>query len=81
MILIDDLVDTNVKSECKVTINGRQLKGWQVAKPLNYDRKYTSIVDRFKMAVKVLSGRAIAVQFFEDLTDKEQEMFVKQKLK
>ena len=80
-ILIDELVkDQSVKEQVSVVIEGKMLEGWQIAKPLNYDKKYTTLKDRFVMAKKVLFGKAIAVQFFTDLTEDGKISYVKTKL-
>ena len=80
-ILIDELVkDQSVTEQVSVVIEGKTIEGWQIAKPLNYDKKYTTLKDRFVMAKKVLFGKAIAVQFFTDLTEDEKISYVKTKL-
>ena len=71
-ILIDELVkDQLTTEEVSVVIEVKKLKGWLIAKPLNYEKKYTRFIDRFKSGFKVLTGKAIAVQFFTDLSEKE----------
>jgi hypothetical protein len=80
-ILIDELVKDQSKTEqVSVVIEGKKLEGWQIAKPLNYDKKYTTFKERFSMAKKVLFGKAIAVQFFTDLTEEEKIAHVKTQL-
>jgi hypothetical protein len=80
-ILIDELVkDKSVSEQVLVVTEGEMFEGWQIAKPLNYDKKYTTLKDRFVMAKKVLFGKAIAVQFFTDLTEDEKISYVKTKL-
>ena len=80
-ILIDELVkDQSTTEQVTVVIEGKKLEGWQIAKPLNYERKYTTLKERFMMAKKVLFGKAIAVQFFTDLTEQEKIAYVKTKL-
>ena len=77
-ILIDELVKGQSATEqVSVVIEGKTIEGWQIAKPLNYDKKYTSLKDRFVMARKVLFGKAVAVQFFTDLTEDEKISYVK----
>jgi hypothetical protein len=63
--------------EFKVNVDGEELIGWQIAKPLNYDPEYLSMEDRQEMANAILEGKAIAVRFFEDLTPEEQSEYVK----
>ena len=80
-ILIDELVkDQSTTEQVSVVIEGKTIEGWQIAKPLNYDKKYTTLKDRFVMARKVLFGKAVAVQFFTDLTEDEKISYVKTKL-
>jgi hypothetical protein len=80
-ILIDELVkDQSTTEQVAVVIEGKKLEGWQIAKPLNYDRKYTTLKERFMMAKKVLFGKAIAVQFFTDLTEQDKIAYVKTQL-
>jgi hypothetical protein len=80
-VLIDDIQDyTDTQSEFTVEVNGQPMKGYQVAKPLNFDKEYTSKKDRKAMAKLVLEGKAIAVQFFEDLTPEEQTKYVEEKI-
>ena len=80
-ILIDELVkDKSVSEQVSVVIEGKTIEGWQIAKPLNYDKKYTTLKDRFVMAKKVLLGKAIAVQFFTDLTEDEKISYVKNQI-
>jgi hypothetical protein len=80
-ILIDELVkDQSTTEQVSVVIEGKMLEGWQISKPLNYDKKYTSLKDRFVMARKVLFGKSIAVQFFTDLTEHEKISYVKNQI-
>ena len=80
-ILIDELVKDQPASESvSLVIDGKQLAGWQIAKPLNYTKQYTTLKERFVMAKKVLFGQAIAVQFFSDLTEQEKTEYVKTNL-
>jgi hypothetical protein len=80
-ILIDELVkDQSVKEQVSVVIEGKMLEGWQIAKPLNCNKEYTTLKDRFVMAKKVLFGKAIAVQFFTDLTEDEKISYAKNQI-
>jgi len=80
-ILIDELIKDQPASESvSLVVDGKQLAGWQIAKPLNYTKQYTTLKERFVMAKKVLFGQAIAVQFFSDLTEQEKIAYVKTKL-
>ena len=82
-ILIDEFVKdaAEVQCECHVTVDGRELVGYQIAKPMNYDPEYFSMEDRQEMANAILAGKAIAVCYFEDLTEAERVEYVKGKLK
>lgn len=80
-ILIDELLkDQSTSEQVSIVIEGRKLEGWQIAKPLNYDKKHTTLKERFVMAKKVLFGKAIALQFFTDLTEQDKIAYVKTKL-
>jgi hypothetical protein len=80
-ILIDELVESQSTTEqVSVTIEGEKLEGWQISKPLNYEKQYTRFIDRLKSAIKVLKGKAIAVQFFTDLSEEDKIAYVKTKL-
>lgn len=82
MILIDNLIkEEQNQSEVTVTIDNVEYKGWQISKPLNYTSEYFSLSERWKMVKLIMEGKAIAVQFFEDLTEEQQINFVKNKLK
>lgn len=81
-LLIDDLIKDNPpQSEHSVIIKGIKMKGWQIAKPLNYELQHLSIKDRIIMAFYVLRGKAIAVRYFCDMTDAEQSKYVEDKIK
>ena len=80
-ILIDELVkDQSVTEQASVVIEGKMFEGWQIAKPLNCNKEYTTLKDRFVMAKKVLLGKAVAVQFFTDLTEDEKISYVKKQI-
>ena len=80
-ILIDELVkDKSVSEQVSVVIEGKMFEGWQIAKPLNCNKEYTTLKDRFVMAKKVLLGKAVAVQFFTDLTEDEKISYVKNQI-
>jgi hypothetical protein len=80
-ILIDELVkDQSMTEQLSVVIEGKMFEGWQIAKPLNYNKEYTTLKDRFVMARKVLFGNAIAVQYFTDLTEDEKISYVKNQI-
>lgn len=80
-ILIDELLkDKSVSEQVSVVIEGKMFEGWQIAKPLNCNKEYTTLKDRFVMAKKVLFGKAIAVQFFTDLTEDEKISYAKNQI-
>jgi len=76
-ILIDELVkDQSTTEKVSLVIEGKKIEVWQIAKPLNYEKNYTTLKERFVMAKKVLFGKAIAVQFFTDLTERDKIAYV-----
>ena len=82
MILIDDLVNEDqTQEQVSVKVDGNLMEGYQIAKPLNYEPEYLSKSERKKMAKLVMDGKAIAVQYFTDLTEEQQEAYVKAKIK
>jgi hypothetical protein len=81
-ILIDELIkEDRTDTETSVIIEGKKLTGWQLAKPCNYDKEYTSFIDRLKGAWLVFTCKAIPVQYFCDLTEEEQIAYVKTQIK
>ena len=76
-ILIDKLIKDTCYEETSVTINSLCFKSWQIAKPLNYTKQYTTFFQRLKMAFHVLSGKAIATSFFSDLSLSEKIAYLK----
>ena len=80
-ILIDDLLSgERTQTQVRVTVDGNPMEGYQIAKPLNYDPEYLKASDRIEMAIAVLTGKAIAVRYFEDLSEEEKEAYVKDKI-
>lgn len=81
-ILIDDIKEEFASNtqEFTVDVDGNPMKGWQIAKPLNYDPEYLSKKDRKEMANAVLAGKAVAVCFFEDLSEEEKSKYVKHQI-
>ncbi len=81
-IVIDELLkEDHTDTETSVTINGKKMTGWQLAKPENYRKEYTPFIERLIGAWKVFQCKAIPVQYFCDLTQEEQVEFVKTQLK
>jgi len=82
-ILVEDFIKDyqETQTETKVTIDGKTYIGWQIAKPLNFEPEYFDMKDREEMANAILEGKAIAVRFFSDLSEKEQQEYVKLKIK
>ena len=81
MILIDDLIkEDSCQEQVSVEVDGNLMNGYQIAKPLNYDPKYLPLNKRWEMAQLVMKGKAIAVQYFTDLTKEQQEAYVKSKI-
>lgn len=80
-ILIDEFIkEQDTSEEFTVDVNGTPMKGWQIAKPLNYNPEYLSKKDRKEMANAVLAGKAVAVCFFEDLSEEEKSKYVIDKI-
>ena len=81
-ILIDEInCEFTSQGEFIVKVDGTTYIAWKLAKPLNYEDEYATQKDRNKMAKLVKEGKAIAVQFFEDLTEDEKIQKVKEELK
>jgi hypothetical protein len=81
-IVIDELIKQDrTDTQTSIVINGRKLTGWQLAKPLNYDKEYTTLIERLKGAWLVFICKAIPVQYFCDLTEEQQVEYVKSQLK
>lgn len=79
MILIDNLIkNSKTQSSFNVVIDGEKLNGYQIAKPLNYS--HLTLNERWKMSKLIMDGKAIAVQYFEDLTKEEQENYIKNEI-
>jgi hypothetical protein len=79
-ILIDEFIkDLPALESVSVVIDGKRLSGWMISKPLNYEKRYTTLKERFIMAKKVLVGKSTAMQFFSDLTKEEKIVYVKTK--
>lgn len=80
-ILIDELIkDNNMSSSTSVTIDGKRYDGYQIAKPLNYEKQYMDPDELLHWIKLILQGKAIAVQYFKDLTEEEQIEYVKSKI-
>lgn len=69
-VLIDDIVkEANTQTEVSLmTSGGVRLRGWKIAKPLNYNLNFRN---RLRMACHVFRGKAIAVRYFEDMSEAE----------
>ena len=78
-VLIDELVKES-HSQCEINrqLMGYRVRGWKITKPLNYNFTW---LERIQLCLYVLRGKAIAVQFFEDLTEKDKDNHVKINLK
>ncbi len=82
-ILIDELVNDyplQPTEKSSVVIEGKSIEGWTIAKPLNYEPKHTSFLSRMRSAINVLNGKAIAFQFFTDLSEEQKIAYVKQRI-
>lgn len=77
-ILIDELIkESHTQSEINRVINGKSVRGWQIAKPLNY---HFTFFEKIKLIFYILRGKAICVQYFEDMSEKDKDNYVKKKL-
>lgn len=72
MQVIDNLKKCGTVSEVKVRVNDTLYIGWVDSKPINPRRWKTRIRD----AWQVLRGRAIGVQYFDDLTETQKQEYV-----
>lgn len=81
-ILIDKIQEEfgNTTTEAKAQDDKFVYGGWVFAKPMNYDPEYFTMEERQAMANAVLEGKAIAVCFFEDLSDEDKVEYLKSKL-
>lgn len=79
-ILIDDLVkESDTQTEVNLVVSGGvKLSGWKIAKPLNYNLGFRG---RWKWAMQVLRGKAVAVRYFEDMKEIEIMEYAKNNLK
>lgn len=77
-ILIDELVkESTTQTEINRKLMGTRVRGWKIAKPLNYDFTW---LERIQLSFYVLRGKAIVVQHFEDLTEKDKDNHIKKNL-
>ena len=79
ILLLDTLVKRAETTYCehKIEIDGTVFTGYMMAKPLNYSKKYTTLFDRFRMLKAIMKGKAVAVCFFEDMTEEQQRVYAK----
>lgn len=77
MEFIDILKKQGCQSEVTMIINNVQYTGWVSAKPIN-PRWFKT---RLRDALKVFTGKAIAVQYFDDLTDQQKQDYIKTQIK
>ena len=73
MEIVDTFIKTGAQSQEYVVVNGKEYVGWVHAKPINPRWWRTRIRD----AWQILRGRAIAIQYFKDLTQEQKESYVK----
>jgi len=78
-ILIDDLVKESLP-QCEINrqLTGVRVRGWKIAKPLNYDFTW---LERIKLCLYVLRNKAIVVQHFEDMSEDDKDEHIKRNLK
>jgi hypothetical protein len=66
-ILIDD-ISREISSEHRVKVWDKHYSVWKTAKPLDYEY---GLLTKIKHAYYVLTGKAIAIKFFDDFTEEE----------
>ena len=76
MQLVDDLKQGGCQTEVTVKANDTLYNGWVCAKPINPRWWRTRIAD----AWQVFIGKAIAVKYFDDLTEKQKQDYVVRKV-
>lgn len=78
-VLIDDLiVESHAQCEINRQLMGVRVRGWKIAKPLNYNFNF---FEKIQLSLHIFRGKAIAVRFFEDLTEKDKDDHIKKNLK
>jgi len=77
-ILIDELIKES-HSQCEINrqLLGTRIRGWKITKPVNY---YFIFLERIQLSLYVLRGKAIVVQYFEDLSEKDKDNHIKKNL-
>ena len=73
MELADNFKNSGALSQQFVVVNGVEYCGWVAARPINPRWWRTRIRD----AWRILRGNAIAIQYFEDLNQKQKEEYIK----
>jgi hypothetical protein len=78
MELIDNILkeQDKVDTQASVMIDGVEHIGWVCAKPLNYNYE-NGFFTRLRNALKIIKGKAIAIQYFEDLSENEKINYVR----
>lgn len=78
-ILIDDLIsESHHQCEINRVLVGIKFYGWKIAKPQNY---HFTFWEKLKLSYYILCGKAIAVQYFEDLSEKDKDEYIKKVIK
>jgi len=77
MEFLDILKKQGCQSEVIMIIDGVQYSGWVSAKPIN-PRWFRT---RLRDALMVFRGKAIAVQYFDDLTEQQKQDYIKTQTK
>lgn len=61
-----ELIDNFIQFEFGVEDFGKDNENFFISKPEQFEKKYTSSWDRFKLGWEVFRGRAVAIRFKED---------------
>lgn len=75
-MLIDDIRKLGTMSTIKIPVDGILYEGHVSSKPINPRWFRTRVRD----AIKVFRGKAIAVQYFDDLTEDQKRKYVKKEI-
>jgi hypothetical protein len=73
MEIVETFVKCGAQSQEYVVVNGKEYSGWVHSKPINPRWWKTRIRD----AWQILKGKAIAIQYFEDLTEEQKQEYIK----
>lgn len=78
-ILLDKLIFINTETETKELVDDKKYSSntfWVYTKPLSLSFSIQLLWSRFKDAWRILSGKAIAVHYWEDSSTKEKYEYI-----